>query len=210
MTQQCTTHICSTVLCLSFFQCFFISHFKCVHGLLYAGGVVSRWCLHTFLHHFTIQILKIAGMFVAVLGTMAHIRRIFFSLDKTQVQDALRSAGMEADIDPRGHKAMQPEQSHGRWQVNGPGFEVHPGYSARRECKQPDLLIVQGRKGWNAEILTRAEDAIRQSCRKGSRSRSPLAPGKTTWDEVASTIRGRGSQQGGKPKDVRAVSLPPR
>ena len=133
MTQQCTTHICSTVLCLSFFQCFFISHFKCVHGLLYAGGVVSRWCLHTFLHHFTIQILKIAGMFVAVLGTMAHIRRIFFSLDKTQVQDALRSAGMEADIDPRGHKAMQPEQSTSRLQCPSRVQAARPSHCSRKK-----------------------------------------------------------------------------
>ena len=124
-----------------------------------------------------------AEMFVAVLGTMANIRRVFCSFEKTEVRDALRSAGMEADIDPLGHKAMQPEQSHGRWQVNGIGFEVHPGYSTSCKSKQPDLLIVQGRKGWNAEILTRAKDAIQQARRKGSRSRSPLAPGKTTWDE---------------------------
>ncbi len=78
---------------------------------------------------------------------MAHIRRIVAHLDERQVLDALRLAGMEAEIDPRGHKPMQPELSHGRWQVNGLGVEVHPGYSSRCECKQPDLVSVQGRKG---------------------------------------------------------------
>ena len=128
-------------------------------------------------------------------GAMAHIRRIFAHLDERQVVDALRLAGMEAETDPRGHKAMQPEQSHGRWQVNGIGFEVHPGYSSRCECKQPDLVIVQGRKGWHAETLTRAADAIWQSCRRRCRSRSPPAHGRTIFHDVSTIVRGSGFQQ---------------
>ena len=76
---------------------------------------------------------------------------------------ALEVEGLHADIDPRGHKAMQPQQSHGRWQVNGICFEVHPGYSSSRKRKQPDILIVQGRKGWKRAILDRAALAIRRS-----------------------------------------------
>ena len=123
------------------------------------------------------------------------IESMFAHLDERQILDALLLAGLDAEIDPCGHKAMQPEQSHGRWQVNGIGFEVHPGYSCRRECKQPDLVIVQGRKGWHAETLTRAADAIRQSCRRRWRSRSPLAHGRTIFDDVATTGRGPGFQQ---------------
>ena len=126
---------------------------------------------------------------------MAHIRRIVDRLDERQVLDALLLSGLKAEIDPCGHKAMQPEQSHGRWQVNGIGFEVHPGYSSRCECKQPDLVIVQGRKGWHAETLTRAADAIWQSCRRRWRSRSRLAHGRTIFDDVATTVRGPGFQQ---------------
>ena len=128
-------------------------------------------------------------------GAMAHIRRIYAQLDERQVLDALRLVGMEAEIDPRGHKAMQPEQSHGRWQVNGIGFEVHPGYSSRCECKQPDLVIVQGRKGWDAETLTRAACAIWQSCQGCWRSRSRLAHGRSNFEDVATSVRGPGSQQ---------------
>ncbi len=66
---------------------------------------------------------KWQGSLLLSWGAMAHIRRIFAHLDERQVLDALRLAGMEAEIDPRGHKAMQPEQSHGRWQVNGIGVK---------------------------------------------------------------------------------------
>ena len=95
---------------------------------------------------------------------MAHIRRIVACLNERQVLDALLLSGLKAEIDLCGHEAMQPEQSPGRWQVNGIGFELHSGYCCCRECKQADFVIVQGRQGWHAETLSRAAEAIEQSC----------------------------------------------
>ena len=90
---------------------------------------------------------------------MTHIRYVHRQLDARQVMEALLSAELHAVIEPGGHKAMQPEQSHGRWQVNGIGFEVHPGYSCKHK-EEPDILIVQGRIGWRASILDKAARAI--------------------------------------------------
>ena len=120
---------------------------------------------------------------------MAHIRHVHGQLDARQVMQALEVEGLHADIDPRGHKAMQPQQSHGRWQVNGICFEVHPGYSSSRKRKQPDILIVQGRKGWKRAILDRAALAIRRSLEGIQRQRKRLANGRSPC------VRVHGSQQ---------------
>ena len=92
---------------------------------------------------------------------MNNIRYVHRRLDVTQVLDALSSAGLLAVIEPGGHKAMQPEQSHGRWQVTTQHFrfEVHPGYS-KRSRQTPDMLIVQGLTGWSGEVLDHAVFAI--------------------------------------------------
>ena len=91
---------------------------------------------------------------------MANLRYVHRVLDAVQVYEALTRAGLVAAIDPWGHKAQQPEQGHGRWQVNGEKFEVHPGYLSPRS-KTPDIIIIQGRKGWSATELDAAEQAIR-------------------------------------------------
>ena len=85
----------------------------------YAGAVVCK----AFCNSSQVKSLTRQCSLLLSWGAMAHIRRIFAHLDERQVLDALRLAGMEAEIDPRGHKAMQPEQSHGRWQVNGIGVK---------------------------------------------------------------------------------------
>ena len=157
----------------------------------YAGAGLCRALCNSL----QVKSLKRQCSLLLSWGAMAHIRRISAQLDERQVLDALRLAGMEAEIDPRGHKAMQPEQSHGRWQVNGIGFEVHPGYSSRWQCKEPDLVIVQGRTGWDAATLTRAACAIMQSCQGCWRSRWRLAHGRSNFEDVATSVRGPGSQQ---------------
>ena len=53
---------------------------------------------------------------------MAHVRHVHTVLDAVQVSEALKRVGHAAKIDPEGHKAQQPEQGHGRWQVNGESF----------------------------------------------------------------------------------------
>ena len=75
---------------------------------------------------------------------------------------ALSSAKLDAVIEPGGHKAMQPEQGHGRWQVSAILFEVHPGYRSKKSKKRkiPDVLIVQGKSRWTTAILDRAALAI--------------------------------------------------
>ena len=80
----------------------------------YAGAALCR----AFCNTSQVKSLTRQSALLLSWGAMAHIRRIFAQLNERQVLDALRLAGMEMEIDPRGLKAMQPEQSHERWQVN--------------------------------------------------------------------------------------------
>ena len=81
-------------------------------------------------------------------GAMAHIRRIFAKFNERQVLDALRLAGMEMEIDPRGLKAMQPEQSHERWQVNWIGVKCIYATVSVASASNPILsLFKEGKAG---------------------------------------------------------------
>ena len=80
-------------------------------------------------------------------------------LDAVQACEALNSHGQAAEIDPEGQRTQQFEQGHGRWQVNGEHFEVHPGYLSKRS-RTPDVIVIQGKTGWSATELDAAEQAV--------------------------------------------------
>ena len=109
---------------------------------------------------------------------MTHIRYVHRQLDVRQVMAALSSAKLDAVIEPGGHKAMQPEQGHGRWQVSAILFEVHPGYRSKESKKRkiPDVLIVQGRSRWTTAILDRAALAI-MAAPEGIQNQQKRLPG---------------------------------
>ena len=147
-------------------DCSYSFHLIPVTGFVFMSPVVwSSWhqmgtqvvCLITSLQlksvHKRVSLVFCSG------EAMTHIRYVCRHLDATQVLEALSSAGLLAVIQPGKHKAMQPEQSHWRWQVSAQCFTVHPGYS-KWSKHTPDILIVQGRRGWTEAILKRPKDAI--------------------------------------------------
>ena len=115
---------------------------------------------------------------------MTHIRYVNRQLDVRQVMAALSSAKLDAVIEPGGHKAMQPEQGHGRWQVSAVLFEVHPGYRSKesKKRKKPDTLIVQGRRGWTPHILNHAALAI-MAAPEGIQNQQKRLPGRANRPE---------------------------
>ena len=85
-------------------------------------------------------------------ASYANIRRFSgWLMEELDVLDALMSAGYTVE------RAVHKEgtnQSHGRWEVRGSGFEVHPGYHDNKAPPAPLVdTIVQGTKGWKAADL---------------------------------------------------------
>jgi len=74
------------------------------------------------------------------------------------VFSALSSAGfpVETTVHKRG-----TNQSHGRWEVRGVGFEVHPGYRDNKAPPAPLVdTIVQGTNGWKGGMLDQVAEAL--------------------------------------------------
>ena len=88
----------------------------------------------------------------ALFESYANIRRFHGTLmTKALVFDTLVSAGYAVE---QGVHKQGTKQSHGRWEVRGGSFEVHPGYHENRAPPAPLVdTIVQGLKGWKAATL---------------------------------------------------------
>jgi hypothetical protein len=81
-------------------------------------------------------------------------------MEELAVVDALAAAGYM--VERTTHK-QGTNQSHGRWEVRGDGFEVHPGYHNNKSPPAPLVdTIVQGTKGWKVANL----DAVALSLEK--------------------------------------------
>lgn len=92
-------------------------------------------------------------------ASYANIRRFTGTLMGVEfVLDSLEAAGLAVE---RGVHKEGTNQSHGRWEIRGPGFEVHPGYQGNQAPPAPLVdTIVQGTKGWKAAVLDGVADVL--------------------------------------------------
>ena len=88
----------------------------------------------------------------ALFASYANIRRFHGTLMEEQfVLKALTAAGYAVELAV--HK-QGTKQSHGRWEVRGVGFELHPGYRENMAPPAPLVdTIIQGTKGWKKDVL---------------------------------------------------------
>ena len=128
--------------------------------------------------------------------TGANIRRFHGTLmDEAFVLEALESAGYRVE---RAVHKQGTNQSHGRWEVRGADFEVHPGY--RDNVVPPAPLvdtIVQGTKGWKEEVLNAVAETLENAVVKAFVN---------SGDFGAATYKGKGRVvKGSKTRDARAA-----
>jgi 8-oxo-dGTP pyrophosphatase MutT (NUDIX family) len=123
-----------------------------------------------------------------------NIRRFNGTLmDETFVFEALESAGYRVE---RAVHKQGTHQSHGRWEVRGADFEVHPGYRDNKVPPAPLVdTIVQGTKGWKEGVLNAVAETLENAVVKA------LANG---GDSGAANGEGK-AIQGSKTRDARAA-----
>ena len=128
--------------------------------------------------------------------TGANIRRFHGTLmDEAFVLEALESAGYRVE---RAVHKQGTHQSHGRWEVRGADFEVHPGYRDNAVPPAPLVdTIVQGTKGWKEGVLNAVAEALENAVVKAFVNGG---------DSGAAKGKGKGRVvKGSKTRDARAA-----
>ena len=126
--------------------------------------------------------------------TGANIRRFHGTLmDEAFVLEALESAGYRVE---RAVHKQGTHQSHGRWEVRGADFEVHPGYRDNAVPPAPLVdTIVQGTKGWKEGVLNAVAETLENAAVKAlanggaAKGHSRVVKGSKTRDARAALER---------------------
>ena len=95
-----------------------------------------------------------------------HIRRLVgTTLERDFVYQTLTLAGYR--VTKTQHKTHVPLQSHGRWEIRAPTFEVHLGYEGSQRGRLVDTVI-RGTKGWTKQLLDDVAELLERAYRSHS------------------------------------------
>ena len=142
--------------------------------------------------------LRVDDQTAPTFASNANIRRFHGTLmDEAFVLEALESAGYRVE---RAVHKQGTDQSHGRWEVRGADFEVHPSYRLTSIQAPPAPLvdtIVQGTKGWKEGVLNAVAEALENAVVKAFVNGG---------DSGAAKGKGKGRVvKGSKTRDARAA-----